>query len=154
MAGQHITVKPIMHFPHSLSCLWLSLWFFLPSLLVGSYFISLSLSVPLSLPSLFPASKIFQWLETNSLREQRRHTANVNGVFLSESSRMWVWAKDMRTSIRRRAAKVHGSCWLVFGCNNYTLHPKFLFVEVRGGRRGDDQAAQGQRDKEEDWKWW
>ena len=104
--------------------LWLSLLFFPTSLSVGSYFILLSLSVPLSLSSLVPASKIFQWLESNLLRGRRRHRANANSVFLSES--VWGCVSNRYENINqvRHSKKCRaGLCLAVT-----TVH----FIQIRG----------------------
>lgn len=136
-----------MHFSHHSALhppfLWLSLLFFPTSLSVGSYFILLSLSVPLSLSSLVPASKIFQWLESNLLRGRRRHRANANSVFLSES--VWGCVSNRYENINqvRRSKKVQGR--LVFGRNDCTLHPNSWLVKQREER---GESKKGGRESE------
>ncbi len=132
--------------------LWLSLLFFVSSLLVGSDFILLSLSVPLSLSSLSLASQIFQWLESNLLRERRWHGANANSVFLSESC--WVCVSKRYENIyQETCSKSTGLCRLVFGRNNCTLHPNSRLVKQEEEERKREGAEQGERDKEGDQEW-
>lgn len=131
---------------------FVSIFFFLSGLWAGTNFSSLSLSVSLSFSSFSSASEIFFWFASNLLWEWRRHRANANSLFLSESRWVCVWAIDMRTSIKgsSRSTEVVPACvWL----RQLYASSKFVVSKARGeGKKKKGQNREGEIRRDQGWR--
>lgn len=143
---QHITVNTIMHlshlfplFPSSSSCL--------DSQLALTLAHCLYLSLYHFLLSPLPARS-----SSNLLWEWRRHRANANSLFLSESRWVCVWAIDMRTSIKgsSRSTEVVPACvWL----RQLYASSKFAVSKARGeGKKKKGQNREGEIRRDQGWR--